>query len=98
MEPTTITATDLRIKTRDLLERVRFKGERFVVENFHRPMVVLISFEDFIRVKEKLIEEQVGNPTDSILKAKTKTVRRKKQLENSRKKVSDIPFVLPKSN
>jgi hypothetical protein len=54
MEPTIITATDLRIKTRDLLQRVQFNGECFIVENFRRPMVALISFDDFMRVKDRL--------------------------------------------
>ncbi len=54
MEPTKVTATELRLKTRDLVERVRFKGEHMLIENFGRPMVVIISFEDYIQVKDSL--------------------------------------------
>ncbi len=54
MELIKITATELRLKTRDLVERVRFKGEHLVVENFGRPMVVMISYEDYMRIQEAL--------------------------------------------
>ncbi len=54
MEPTRVTATELRLKTRDLVERVKYKGEHLLVENFGRPMVVMISFEDYQRVRESL--------------------------------------------
>ncbi len=54
MEPTKVTATELRLKARDLVERVRFKGEHVLIENFGRPMVVIISFEDYLRVKDSL--------------------------------------------
>jgi prevent-host-death family protein len=54
MEPTKVTATELRLKTRDLVERVRFKGEHVLIENFGRPMVVIISFEDYMQVKDSL--------------------------------------------
>ncbi len=56
-EPITINTTDLRIKTRDLMERVKFNGERFIVETFGRPMVVIISLDDFMRVKEILCNQ-----------------------------------------
>ncbi len=64
MKPATITATELRLKTRDVVERVKFKGERLVVENFGRPMVVIISFEDYERVKDLLA---AGRETDNSL-------------------------------
>ncbi len=51
MEPTTISSTLLRLDTRDLLERVKFRDERFIVETFGRPMAVLISYEDFQKVR-----------------------------------------------
>ncbi len=54
MELTKVTATELRLKTRDLIERVKFKGEHLVVENFGRPMIVMISFEDYQMVKDWL--------------------------------------------
>ncbi len=58
MAPVTINATTLRLNTRDLMERVKFKGECFIVETFGRPMVVLISFEDYLRVQEHLYPEE----------------------------------------
>ncbi len=56
MEPVKVTATELRLKTRDLVERVKFKGEHLLVENFGRPMIVMISFEDYLRVKDSLAQ------------------------------------------
>lgn len=47
MEPERINSTELRTKTRDLMERVKYHGDRFVVETFGRPMAVIISIEDF---------------------------------------------------
>ncbi len=54
MEPIKVTATELRLKTRDLVERVRFKGEHLLIENVGRPMGVIISFEDYMQVKDSL--------------------------------------------
>ncbi len=56
MEPSKVSATDLRIKTRDLIERVRYKGEHLVIHNFGRPMAVLISYEEYMR----LVKEAIG--------------------------------------
>ncbi len=57
MEATIVTATELRLKTRDLMERVKFRGEHFIVENFGRPMAVVISVEDYMRVRDLLYGE-----------------------------------------
>lgn len=56
VKPETISATKLRIKTRDLMEQVRYEGARYIVETFGRPMIVLISYEDFLRVQDLLNE------------------------------------------
>lgn len=55
-DPETIPATYLRLHTRDLLERVKYKGERFLVETFGRPMGVLISYQDFLSVRDLLCQ------------------------------------------
>lgn len=47
MEPETINSTELRTKTRDLMERVKYNREIFLVETFGRPMAVIMSVEDF---------------------------------------------------
>ncbi len=52
MEPVKISATELRQKTRDLMERVHYRGEHLIIENFHRPIAVLISYEDYLRMCE----------------------------------------------
>ena len=61
MEPETINSTELRTKTRDLMERVKYNGDRFVVETFGRPMAVIISFEDFERIKDFLTSLALEN-------------------------------------
>ncbi len=65
MEPVTINATDLRTKTRDLMERVKFNGERFIVKTFGRPMAVISSFDDFMLIQDTLADlhsSRAGNP------------------------------------
>jgi prevent-host-death family protein len=57
MEIQSIPATFLRLHTRDLLERVKYKGERFLVETFGRPMVVLISYDDYLSLQERVREQ-----------------------------------------
>lgn len=80
MKPTTINATALRIKTRDLMERVKFRGERFIVETFGRPMAVIISPEDFSIVKDILAGagRTDGNNRPFHVTPRAPTVRRTK--------------------
>ncbi len=54
MEPERINSTELRTKTRDLMERVKYNGEIFLVETFGRPMAVIMSVEEYARVREAL--------------------------------------------
>lgn len=78
MEPTTINATKLRIETRDLMERVKFSGERFIVKTFGRPMAVIISFEDFQRVKAALLSSrELLAPSSPLTSAATNLTQRK---------------------
>lgn len=51
MDVQSIPATFLRLHTRDLLERVKYRGERFLIETFGRPMVVLISYDDYLQLQ-----------------------------------------------
>ncbi len=61
MEPETINSTDLRTKTRDLMERVKFNREAFIIETFGRPMAVLISLQDFELIQNTLKQAGVAN-------------------------------------
>jgi prevent-host-death family protein len=47
MEATKINATELRIQTRDILERARFKGERFMIQTFGKQMAVIMGIEEY---------------------------------------------------
>ena len=43
----TIQSTDLRRRVREVLDRVRLKGEPVIVQNYDTPQAVLIPYEDF---------------------------------------------------
>ena len=53
---TEIKATDLRTHTRNILERAKFQGERFVVCTYGQPMAVLIGLEEYLRLVEQANE------------------------------------------
>jgi prevent-host-death family protein len=56
---TEISATDLRTFTRDILERVKFRGERFLVHTHGRPMAMIVAIEEFGELKK---ENRSGGP------------------------------------
>lgn len=60
MEATTINATELRTRTREIIERARFKGERFLVRNFGKPVAVIISVEEYAGLLQRVRE--IGLP------------------------------------
>ncbi|MGB8647731.1 MAG: type II toxin-antitoxin system prevent-host-death family antitoxin [Anaerolineae bacterium] len=62
MEPAKVSSTDLRLKTRDLMERVKYKGETLIIENFHRPVAVLISYEDYLQFQQLLTGPRDAQP------------------------------------
>ncbi|MFP4343721.1 MAG: type II toxin-antitoxin system prevent-host-death family antitoxin [Anaerolineales bacterium] len=43
----TIQSTDLRRRVREVLDRVRLKGEPVIVQSYDTPQAVLIPYEDF---------------------------------------------------
>jgi len=45
--PTLISAVDFHRKAGDLLARIRYQGERFIVERRGHPIAVLLSIEEF---------------------------------------------------
>ena len=47
MDPVIIKATDLRIRTREIMERVKYKGEKFLIKTFGQPTAVIISVDEF---------------------------------------------------
>jgi len=54
---TEIKATELRIFTRNILERAKFQGERFVVYTYGQPMAVLIGIDEYRGLAERPDEE-----------------------------------------
>jgi hypothetical protein len=56
MQPIVIKATDLRVRTRDIMLGVKFKYERYVVESFGKPMAIILNPEEY----ERLIADKVS--------------------------------------
>lgn len=56
-QPETISVTDLRVKTREILENVHFRGRRYVIERAGQEMAVLLGVEDYHRLTRSLSEE-----------------------------------------
>lgn len=54
IEPKVISATTLRTKTRDILEEARFGGGHFIVETFGKPMVAIVSVEEYWRLRNQI--------------------------------------------
>ena len=50
-----LSVSELRLNTRDILERVRFLHQRYVIATHGRPMAVVVNIEDW----ERLSGEQV---------------------------------------
>ncbi|MCL4394172.1 MAG: type II toxin-antitoxin system Phd/YefM family antitoxin [Chloroflexi bacterium] len=59
MKLNSISATDLRVHSRDIVERARFKGERFVIHNFGRPVAMIIGIDEY----NTLVEAAAGSAT-----------------------------------
>ncbi len=50
--PRAIKATDLRRRTRQVLDWVRVDGEEVIVESYNTPQAVIISYSDYLTYKE----------------------------------------------
>lgn len=50
--PRAIKATDLRRRTRQVLDWVRVDGEKIIVESYNTPQAVIISYSDYLTYKE----------------------------------------------
>jgi antitoxin (DNA-binding transcriptional repressor) of toxin-antitoxin stability system len=42
-----IKATDLRVHTREIIESARFRGERFIVQAFGKPVAIIMGIEEY---------------------------------------------------
>jgi prevent-host-death family protein len=49
-EAETITVTDLRVKTREILENAHFRGRRYVIERAGQEMVVILGVDEYRRL------------------------------------------------
>lgn len=49
-ESETISVTELRNSTREVIENAHFRNRRYVVERAGQPMVVIVGVEDFQRL------------------------------------------------
>ena len=52
-----LSVSELRLNTRDILERVRFLHQRYVIATHGRPMAVVVNIEDWERLSgETLVD------------------------------------------
>jgi prevent-host-death family protein len=61
MKPELISATELRVKTRQIMERVKYKGQVYLVQTFGQPTAVILSVETFNHMLEECREH---NPAE----------------------------------
>ena len=57
---TVISSTDLRVKTRDIMEDAKFRNKHFIVKTFGKPMVAIISVDEY----NELMELKEGSPQE----------------------------------
>ncbi len=58
MDAVVINSTDLRTRTREVMERVKFRGERFLVQTFGKPSAIIISIEEYERLSKPSTERE----------------------------------------
>lgn len=52
MEPNKINVTDLRLRTREIMERVKYGGETFQVEIFGQPAAVILNVVEYAKLND----------------------------------------------
>jgi prevent-host-death family protein len=62
-DPETISVTDLRIATREILENAHFRGRRYIVARAGQPMVAILGVEEY----ERLVKETASCSTENRL-------------------------------
>ncbi len=66
-----IKATELRIHTREIIERARFRGERFVIHTFGKPVAIIMGIEEYNALIQSL--KQARAPLDAPVEAQPAT-------------------------
>lgn len=77
MKPAVIKATELRVRTREILERVKYRGEHFLVKTFGHPTAIILSVEDYNRMMKR-------GPSASPGGLKSKSVRAPRKPKHGR--------------
>lgn len=49
-EPETISVTELRERTREILENAHFRGRRYVIERAGQKMVTILGVDEYLRL------------------------------------------------
>jgi prevent-host-death family protein len=64
----TIGSTELRLRIRDVLERVKYGGEHFIITNFGRPMAVLLGLDEYQKLMQikQSVEHQLLQGTHNL--------------------------------
>jgi len=58
--PTVISAIDFHRKAGDLLARIRYRGERFIIRRRGRPVAVLMGIEEYQRLETLAAKQQAA--------------------------------------
>lgn len=61
--PTFISAVDFHRKAGDLLARIRYRGECFIIERRGKPIAVLLSIEEFRQMEALAARQRVAERT-----------------------------------
>lgn len=70
MAATVASATDLRTKTRDMLERAKFTGEHFVLESLGKPMMAIVGVQEpseLIALRDRLPNPEREDDLDAAV-------------------------------
>ena len=66
---TVLSSTDLRVKTRDIMEDAKFKNKHFIVQTFGKPMVAIIGIDEYnelMRLKENPCPQGKTNQANEL--------------------------------
>lgn len=61
-EPEAISVTELRERTREILENVHFRGQRYVIRRAGQEMVVILGVEEYQRWLRRMLLCKLAMP------------------------------------
>ena len=62
MEPTKINVTDLRLRTHEIMEQVKYHGVKYLIHTFGRPTAIILSVDEY----QKILAQRYGRGAPEI--------------------------------